>query len=208
MRIVVLGASGKVGRQVVALLLEKNQEVTAVTHSHNPFKNQPRVTVVKADIHSSNDLEPALKDVDAVISALGSWQTKQKDVLSTATKNIIPIMEKNNISRFISVSGADAEASSDQIGFIHKLTRAAFKVFFKKVMNDAENHILLLEKSNINWTVIRSPGMNEWGSTNKYTLTDKRPLPWQTINRKSVAKAIVEQLDSKEWFKKSPYIKR
>lgn len=208
MGIVVLGASGKVGRKVVGLLLQNGQEVIAVIHSHNPFKKQPGLTVIKTDIHNSSDLELALRNADAIISTLGSWQTKQKDILSTATKNIIPVMEKNRISRFISVSGADAEAKYDQISLIHKLTRAVFKIFFKKVMNDAEKHITLLEKSNLDWTVIRSPGMNNLGAPNTYRLSTKRPLPWQTINRDSVAKAIVDQLDSKEWFKKSPYIKR
>jgi hypothetical protein len=64
-----------------------------------------------------------------------------------------------------------------------------------------------LARSGIDFTVLRSPIMNEDGST-EYRLTDQRPMPWATINRHAVAKALVDILESKTSSDHFPYITR
>lgn len=208
MKIVVLGASGKVGREVVKLQLAEGQEVIAFVHSRSPFEEHENLKIIKGDVHNPDDLDKALKNADSVICALGSWGTKQKDILSSATENILPIMKKYKISRFISVSGSDAEANGDKNSLIHKASRLGFNAFFGKILIDAEKHIKLLENSDLNWTVVRSPAMNNLGKINNYSLAESRPLPWQTVNRQSVAKALIDQLNSEQWLKKAPFISR
>lgn len=208
MKIAVLGANGKVGRDVVKNLLGEGQEVNAFVHSRSPFEEHENLKIIKGDVHNPDNLDEALKSADSVICALGSWGTKEKDILSSATENILPIMKKYKISRFISVSGSDAEAKGDKNSFIHKVSRAGLNTFFGEILIDAEEHIKLLENSDLEWTVIRSPAMNNLGKINNYSLSENRPLPWQTVNRQSVAKALVDQLNSKQWLKKTPFINR
>src|SRR4051812_42365964 len=99
MQVTVFGASGKVGRLVVAEALQRGYSVKAFVHSRNPFEDSPKLKVVKGDVYDSDDVAKALRGSDAVISCLGSWGSKRRDVLSSAMRMIIPAMTEQKIGR-------------------------------------------------------------------------------------------------------------
>jgi len=209
MQIVVFGASGKVGRIVVAELLKDGHKVIAFVHSTNPFNSDDNLRIFKGDIHSDNDVEEATKGVNIVICTLGSWGTKKKDVVSSGMKNIITSMKANNISRVVSITGADALAPDDKKTILSKMTHLLISLSpAKTILKDGEKHIELLTESKLNWSILRSPAMNNRGNSKYYRITDKRPKPWQTINRKSVALAIVALIIDQNSYQKSPFIAR
>lgn len=100
-------------------------------------------------------------------------------------------------------------SSQDNLTNLSKLTHRLLALSpAKKILEDGEKHIKLLEKSDLNWTVLRSPIMNDKGNAKEYLLTGIRPMPWKTINRYSVAIAMIEILKSGEYSKQAPYIVR
>lgn len=207
MKVIVFGASGKVGQKVVAELLERGHEVRAFVYDNSPFDEQENLEVILGNVKDPSSVKRAVKGQDAVISTLGSWGTETKDILSEGMKNIIPAMKESGIERIISLTGADARYSKDEVQLIGKLTRPVLKLVAPKILSDGEKHIELLDGSNLDWTVIRSPVMNEKGGVN-YKLANKATLPWRTINRNSVALAIIDVLESGEWSKQAPVIFR
>ena len=207
MKVVVFGASGKVGQKVVAELLGRGHDVRAFIYGNSPFDDHPKLEVVSGDVKDLNSVEGAINGQDAAISALGSWGTKTKDILSEGMKNIIPAMESGGVTRVISLTGADARYSADKVGVINKLTRPFLKLFAPKILTDGEKHIELLASSNLDWTVIRSPVMSEKGGVN-YKLANKPTLPWRTINRNSVVSALVDVLEQNKFIKQAPVIFR
>lgn len=78
MKVVVFGASGKVGKIVVANLLNDGYHVRAFVHSSNPFEDHAKLETIKGDIYAIKDVEAAVRGVDVVVSTLGSWGTKKK----------------------------------------------------------------------------------------------------------------------------------
>ena len=84
----------------------------------------------------------------------------------------------------------------------------AIGLFAGKILHDGEEHMKLLGQSSLDWTVTRSPIMNERGDPSHFTLTDKRSYPWQTVNRASVAIAMVDQITSDEFINEAPFIVR
>ena len=71
MNILVLGAAGKTGREVVAHALAEGHTVTAFVR--NPEKIERNdVTVAVGDARNAADLRRALRGQDAVISTLGT----------------------------------------------------------------------------------------------------------------------------------------
>jgi putative NADH-flavin reductase len=207
MQITVFGASGMVGSRVVARLLEEGYFVVAFVHSSNRLQPNQKLNIVQGDIHDRQAVAKAIKGSDAVISALGSWGTTAKDILTAGMKNIVLVMESANISRVISLTGADARAAGDSLSLLHRFTHFGLGLVGRKVLRDGEKHIALLQTSKLDWTVIRSPIMNDRGSLSYY-LSNKRPLPWRTVNRQSVAKALVDQLENKKHLQDSPFISR
>lgn len=209
MQITVFGASGKVGRLVVAQALADNYKVVAFAH-HNPgFEVHPNLRVVQGDIHDRKAVSAAIKGSTLVISALGSWGGKQKDIVSAGIKNIIPVMEAHNISRIITLTGADARASGDYLGPLHRLSHLFIKLSpVKSILHDGEQHIKLLEASGLDWTAVRSPAMNNRGRAVSFKLGNTRPKPWTTINRQSVALAIVSLIKETQYSRQAIFISR
>ena len=123
--IVVFGAAGKVGRQVVENALADGYNVIAFVHRHHDLPDDPSLEIISGDIYNRADIEKALQNVDAVISALSSWGTQYQDVLSAAMTHIIPVAERYKISRIISLTGADARAGDDHISTLHRLSHFA-----------------------------------------------------------------------------------
>lgn len=195
--VIVFGAGGKVGQHIVEYALADGYHVTAFVHRHHNLPDDPNLQIATGDIYNRADIERALKDGDVVVSALSSWGTQYKDVLSAAMTNIIPVAKRYDISRIISLTGADARVDGDDISVLHRLSHFAISIVGGKVLGDGERHIKLLQDSRLDWTVIRSPIMTTSTSI-AYTLDDHRPAPWALISRRAVARAMVDQIVSKQ----------
>ena len=205
-QITVFGASGQIGRRVVELLLERGYKVIAAVHGHNPLPEHEHLTVVTVDIYDAVSVEQAMNGSSVIISALGSWGTKRKDILTVGMRYIIPAMEKLQIRRIVSLTGADARAAGDKMRIIHRLTHIALGVVAPKILRDGEQHIALLGQSQLDWTVVRSPIMSSADNVGYGVLSLHRPLPWQRISRQYVAEAMVRVIEDNEWARQAPYI--
>src|SRR6266705_1091482 len=72
MKLVVLGATGGTGLEIVRQAIERGHTVTALVRSPErlkPFWNQ--ITVKQGDLLKSEDLQQVLEGQDAVVSAFG-----------------------------------------------------------------------------------------------------------------------------------------
>lgn len=209
MRVTVFGASGKTGRHVVKRLLGDGHEVVAFIHKSSPFKDDEHLVLIQGDIHDIGNVRQAVKDSEAVISALGSWGTKSKDIVSSGTENIIAAMSERGTKRIVSLTGSDAAASGDRSNILGRMLHFLIKLSpAHKILADGEKHIKLLENSELDWTVLRSPVMNNKGDVGDFTVSTIKPGLWQTVNRQSVANALVDLLEGENYHKQAPYIKR
>ncbi len=207
MQITVFGANGKVGTYIVRGLLDSGHTVIAFVYGSHQFSKNPNLKIIKGDIYSMDDVRQALVDSEAVISALGSWGTPKKDILTEGMKNIIPGMKDAGITRIVSLTGADARVEGDKLSIMHRTSRLLLGFVAPKVLYDGEEHIRLLQRTSLQWTVLRSPVMNERG-IGSYSLSNSRPMPWQTIHRQAVARAMIDQVDVANNLQKYPYIWR
>ena len=206
-QVTVFGANGRVGRLVVAELVNRGYTVVAFVHNRSHFIETPRLRVISGDIYNAQDVEKALDGSSAVISAPGSWGTPMKNILTVGMKHIIPAMKARDLSTIISLAGADARASGDMLEVVHRVSYPFLTAFIGKILADGERHITLLEKSDLDWTVIRSPIMlKRTPNHDRYTLDVRRPFPWQTVPYRLVALAMVNSLQDRTWSKEAPFI--
>jgi putative NADH-flavin reductase len=207
-QITVFGANGRVGRRVVAEALKRGYKVVAFVHDKTNLIESDQLKVVHGDIYKPEDVDLALAGSTAAVSALGSWGTPKKDILTVGMTNIIPAMRRRRISSIISLTGADARAPGDHLGFIHRVTHFFLLFAIRGILVDGEKHIDLLERSGLDWTVIRSPVMVANDKTaERYSLGMKRPMPWRTVAYQSVALAMVNAIQDRTWGCRAPYIK-
>lgn len=208
MHITVFGANGRVGSLVVAEALRRGHRVRAFTHRQSALAPHENLEIRQGDIYDASAVAAALDGAEAVISALGSWGTPKKDVLSAGMQAIVPAMTEQGIRRIISLTGHDARHSVDALGLIHRFSHFLLNILAPKILADGETHLQLLEASELDFTVVRSPVMNNLGDPEACQLTAKRPLPWATINRTSVAHTMVELVGTAEYTRQAPYIIR
>lgn len=208
MNITVFGANGRVGRLVVAEALDSGHKVTAFVHGINPFEENLNLTIIQGDIYSFNDVKNALMGNECVISTLGSWGTPNKDILSKGMSNIVPAMKELGINRIISLTGAGCRAYGFEASLLEKLSRVPLVVIAPKIVKDAEKHIKILYESNLDWTVLRSPVMNNKGDKMSYKIVNTCPMLWATINRESVSLALLDLVESENYNKLPLFIQR
>jgi len=207
MRITVFGANGRVGSLVVEELVRRGHEVTAFVHGSSQLGAQDTVRVVQGDIYEESDVSEALGSADAAVSALGSWGTKNKDILTQGMRHIVPIMEAMGVRRIVSLTGADADAPGDTSSTLHALSRRLLGAFARKVLQDGEQHIMILSGSSLDWTVLRSPIMTK-KDRHSYQLNSSRPMPWARIERSAVVVAMCDLVESENHIASAPFIHR
>jgi putative NADH-flavin reductase len=199
MRIVIFGASGKIGQRITARALDEGYGVVAYIHRHNPFNpTTTHLRIIEGDITDTQQISKALKGNDVVISTLGSWHTKQKSTLTDGMQTIIPAMQSLGIKRLITLTGSGAHWSGDsQPNLIEQMNHRFLSLVAPEILLDAEKHLELLNKSLLEWTCIRSPVMTN-GTNPSYVLKPIVNTPWASIPRAAVVQCLFDQCTSDE----------
>lgn len=205
--VLILGATGHLGKVLTKILLDKNYRVVAL--ARNPKKinlTHKNLKVIQGNITNSNDLSNALSDINIVISVLGHGFRTSFPVQEKTMTSLLPLMEKKNIKRFITVTGAGLKMKNDPHSYIADLSGTLFKIIDPYRLKDAKNQQLLIERANLDWTVVRTPIHSD---DNKNTVTNigfNQPPVWKTISRKAISEFIINCIENNEWIKKSPII--
>ena len=206
MNITVFGATGKVGRLIVADLLQQGHQVTAFVHRTEP-RPHPRLMAMHGSITDPISALQAIQGADVVVSALGSWGSQSKDVVSTATAVIIPAMQASGVTRIISVTGSAALAPGDAPSILAKVSRRFLVIVAPKILADGDKHIALLAASQLDWTIIRSPAMLP-GNRIAYRLSQQPQSLLQLISRRAVVKCMIDQIADTAHMRTAPIIYR
>jgi putative NADH-flavin reductase len=205
MRIAVFGASGKVGQAVTAEALGRGHSVNAFIHRTNPFDEKDDLHLFRGNIHDPAAVALILTESDAVISVLGSWGTKTKDILQTGMQRIIPAMHAEGISRIATLTGNLALRPSDIVGAKDGLAHRLASIPFSKILEDAEAHMRLLEESGLEWTTIRASRITANGN-NTYELV-LSPISWAFVPRAAVANCLVDLVERHDFIGQAPFIR-
>jgi NAD(P)-dependent dehydrogenase (short-subunit alcohol dehydrogenase family) len=105
-KLALLGASGGVGREVLSQAVAAGHLVTAVVR--NPAKLPAHVGAVRQDLANPNNevLADALRDAEAVISAVGPNRAAQAGIVAPATAAIAHAMDCAGVRRLVVISAA------------------------------------------------------------------------------------------------------
>jgi len=149
MRILVLGAYGLIGCDIVRKLLHADMEVTGLARHHTRGSALfPQIEWIIADIAQLADADDwtcHLKNIDAVINASGALQSGGKDnlvaVQCDAIGALIAACEKSGVRKFIQISapGSKPDAETE----------------FLRTKGQADQ---ILRNSTLSWVILK-PGL-------------------------------------------------
>jgi|ERR1051326_1985034 putative NADH-flavin reductase len=207
MNILIFGASGATGRELVKQSLERGHVVTAFVR--NPAKlalQHERLKTVQGDVKEYSSIECAVKGQDAVLSAVGVSKPLKRDaVVVEGVGNIVKAMESDTVRRFVYLSFVGVGESRNDGGFILK------HLISRIVRNEIADHEVkeqLIRSSKLDWTIVRPPKLTGGPGTGTYrsgeAIRTRSLLP--TMSRADVADFMLRQLTDNTFIRKSPRI--
>ncbi|MEM9486661.1 MAG: NAD(P)H-binding protein, partial [Cyanobacteria bacterium P01_F01_bin.116] len=126
MKLVIFGATGGTGRQVVEQALAQGHRVTAFARTPAKLDIQhPHLKVAQGDVMDLPSVEQAVKGQDAAVCILGSGQLKS-NIRSEGTRQIIQAMEQTGVRRFICQSTMGVGDSWGSLNFFWKYVMFGF----------------------------------------------------------------------------------
>lgn len=157
MRILIVGASGALGRQLVTKALARGDQVTALVR--RPERFEPRhvnLTVVPGDVLDPAAVDAAVAGQEAVISALGHkrWMIPTR-ILSTGTANVLDAMALHGVRRFVCVTSLGVGDSWWRMGLYYTLF--VLPVILQFYFWDKHRQERIVRASGLDWTIVR-PG--------------------------------------------------
>ena len=202
MRILILGATGRVGLQLVKQALEQGHIVTAFVRNASKMKisSHPNLKVVIGDVRDKKVLKEAMTGQDAVLSALGGRGLNEDPKNYTErTSNIVEAMKANGVKRIIAIANRGILQADEQTVIKDKPD------FSPEYKNVAEGHwqtYVTLLNSDLNWSVIAPSDIRDGEATKNYrTKKDYHPPHGQYISTGDVAYAMLAELQTGEFLK-------
>ncbi|MDO8964474.1 MAG: SDR family oxidoreductase [Coriobacteriia bacterium] len=187
MRILVLGATGRTGAQVLEQALGHGHDVTAFVRDPARLTAvHDRLQVVVGDVSDPAAVQDAVDGHDAVISALGSRGERPVTVYSDGIANTIRAMTARGIHRLVVCSAGGAGGARNELPLTMRLFTASpgMKAIYDD-LDRMEGDIML---SDLEWTIVRPAGLTDGPLTGRYRTVLGSVVPkGQRISRADVA---------------------
>ena len=205
--ILLIGATGPTGKNVLNFALEKNYQVTALVRDASRLKIQHhKLKIIIGDVLDSTSVEKAVSGNEAVISTLGVGNSlKSNDLIFNGVKNLVPAMQKAGAKRLIFLSAFGVGPTFPQSSFIQKL---GFKIMLKDIYRDKINADAHIRQSNLDYTLVCPVKLTNGPLTKKYRAAEKFEMSgFPSISRADVAHFMVGQLTDDKFIRKTVILK-
>ena len=201
-KVIVFGAAGGTGIEIVQQALEKGYAVTALVR--NPAKLtlvRANLIIVQGDVTLPGSFDQAMVGQDAVVSAIGNRSTKPTTLYSNGLENILASMHRNNIRRLVCISAGGLDVNPEAGFFVRLLTRYVLQRILKEPYADLRKMEAIVQQSNTNYTIVRPARLLDKPATGKYRIGIRNNIknPF-SIARADVAHFIVNHLDDQATF--------
>ncbi|MFI7544012.1 NAD(P)-dependent oxidoreductase [Actinoplanes sp. NPDC049599] len=203
MRIVVFGASGGTGREVVAQGVAAGHRVTAVVRRPGavPERAGLRVEVVP-ELGDPAAVDRVVAGQDAVISALGTNARGPARVCTDGIRAILGAMTRAGTRRLVVVSAHGAAETHD--GSLY--ARALWLTLADK-MRDKETMEALITAAAVDWTIVRPPALKDRPRTGRYRVGTDLPIRLTSaIGRADLAEFVLGEATAPRYVHRFPRI--
>lgn len=208
MKIVIFGANGKTGTLLTEQALAKGHKVKAYIRRAGTLSQQhTNLEVVTGDLNDTVKLKEVLSGADACISVLGGRSlTKHSPEILAGIDNIVSIMEKESVKRFIYLSSMGAGESRYIMPPLIRFFIA--DIMLRVPLADHTTNEKRIAKSSLQWTLVRPAGLTNGPKTGrlKHDKTLKVLKGSPQISRSNVASFLLDQLADTAYINEGVWI--
>ncbi len=199
MKLIVFGATGGIGSQVVKQGLDAGHEITAVARHPSAITLQHEcLNVVEGDVLEPDTVREVLAGQDVVISALGVRNLAPTKLYSEGVKNIMHAMQALDVQRMFCISASGLEPGPLWERLIAK---PLLWFILKNMYTDLVRMETMVKMSGLDWTILRPPLLTNGPRTGRYQVAINQQLSRNfSIARADVADYMINHLDDKETY--------
>ena len=206
MRLVVFGASGRTGREIVKQALEQGHEVTAFVRDPNKLVIKNNLHILKGDaLLNHSAIAQAITGQDAIICALGRANSlKSAGLIAGSMATIVPEAKKQDVRRLILISALGVGDSSRNAPIGMQLM---YRTLLRDIYCDKQAGENLLKVSGLDWTIIHPVILTNGPKSQIYRSGERLSLKgFPKISRADVASFVLAQLTDKVFLHKTAVV--
>jgi putative NADH-flavin reductase len=195
MKLFVIGATGRTGREIVQQALARGHHVTAFVRSPESItlKNE-RVSVLKGNAMDENQLFDAMQNHDAVLSTLGPREVfKPSSMLHDSALATTRAMNRSGVKRLVVLS-----AAAHFPGIPNRIASFIMRNHIRDSLAMEE----IVQASDLNWTIARPPRLTQEEYTTYRSREGAAPKMGFTLARKAVAAFMLDAIEQEKHFHK------
>jgi len=210
MKILLLGATGRTGKQVIEEATKRGHKISAIARNPEKLKDF-KIDIVQGTPYDYETVEKAMLGCDAVINTLNvsrksdnPWAplTAPKDLISKSATNAIKAMGKAGIKRFVALSTIGAGRSWKTTPVILKLIVSLSNLKFAFIDHGKQEEIL--ENSAIDYTICRAPMLSAKINHSGAIATSEIEKPANiALSRNSAAEFFINIIENNMYIKET-----
>ena len=203
MKVIIFGASGSIGRNLVSQALEQGHAVTAFVRDPARIDIQhDKLSIAVGDVLEAASVQKALIGHDAVMCSIGAG--RKGGVRAEGTRNIITAMKAAGVRRLICQSTLGIGESWSNLNAFWKYLM--FGLFIRPAYLDHVEQEKLVRESGLDWSIVRPAAFIDGELTGHYrhgfpaTANDTK----LEISRADVADFMLKNLVDNTYLHKTP----
>jgi putative NADH-flavin reductase len=195
MKILVFGASGRTGKELVEQGLERGHTITAFVRTPSKLRiADTALAVIAGDIVDRGAVEAAVLGHDAVVCALGAPSLLTRDpAVVVGMHNILLSMELEGVRRLSYLSADTVHEARHQLSLVRKLF---VPLLFRSSSADHELIEAMIKSSRLDWTIVRPPMLTNGALSGVYQRGERIEARWMIprVSRADVAAFMLREL--------------
>lgn len=177
MKLIIFGATGMAGKELVKQALFNGNQVTA--YGRNVFTeglpDNDKLELVQGALFDESQVYKAIQGCDAVLSALGGAYDGTDKTRSLGMKNIVLQMKKAGVKRIVAIGGIGV-LNADENTLL--MEQEGFPPEYLAVSHEHKKAYEFLKDSDLEWTFVCPPTIREAEPTGAFnTAADYLPSP-------------------------------
>src|SRR4029450_89322 len=195
MKLFVIGATGRTGREIVEQALARGHDVTAFARSLRiiTLRNE-RLTVLKGNATDENELSKAMQNHDAGLSTLGPRDpfnrgSRRRDSALATTRE----MKRSGVKRLVILSAA---------AHFPGIPNRIVSFVLRNHMRDSHAMEEIVRNDGVDWTIVRPPRLTQEDYSTYRSREGAAPKMGLTVSRKTVTAFMLDAIEQKKHLHK------
>ena len=199
MLVVVLGAAGKLGREVVRALAERGYPVRAVVRRPPDSAFGSPIEVRLADARHKTQVSAAIAGADVVVNTIGGGTLRKNDVESRTTAIAVGAAQEVTVKRYIAISAA-------MVALDWKFFKYVLRpLVFRNILAEHLRVEGIVKATGLEWTIVRPPRLTS-GPPKGYLASLQLLRSAFSAARADVAAFIADEIEKNAYVREAVFV--